>query len=79
MIYINIFIHYPETYNETIISDKIKENFNDYDFFVKVKSAPHSENEMIVIENKDLINEEKIIKIRDFILNYLEIKDILIK
>lgn len=76
MIYINIFVHYPETYNETIVSNIFKEYFKDNNLYVKVKSAPSNENEMIVVKTDN--QEEDLLKLKEFIFNHFQIKDILI-
>ena len=62
MIYINIFVHYPETYNETIVSNIFKEYFKDNNLYVKVKSAPSNENEMIVVKTDN--KEEDLLKLK---------------
>ena len=72
MIYINIFVHYPETYNETIVSNIFKEYFKDNNLYVKVKSAPSNENEMIVVKTDN--QEEDLLKLKEFIFNHFQIR-----
>ena len=62
-IYINIYLHYPEVVNSTIINDKINVFFNEYfsnnklidssfdgNTYVMINSAPHNENQNIEID-----------------------------
>ncbi len=60
VIYINMFVHYPETFNSSAICNKLNSYFNKYllnnDFTynlncdVMINSAPHIEDESIVME-----------------------------
>lgn len=100
-VYIKIFAHYPEIYNATIISDKFNVYFEEYfkvnkplsseykgDCDVVIKSAPHTEVEMIKIEvifttNVDeTIDKEKVVsEWKTFMLNFFDnhISDVIIK
>ena len=62
-IFINIYVHYPEVYNSTVISKRLNKYFNDHFFnnkplnsefskniYVMFKSAPSNENQMMTIE-----------------------------
>lgn len=62
-IFINIYVHYPEVYNSTVISNRLNKYFNEYFFnnkplnsefskniYVMFKSAPSNENQMMTIE-----------------------------
>ena len=53
-IYINVYVHYPEVYNETVIGNRLNKYFNKYfiesNTYVKFYTAPIDENQIIVIE-----------------------------
>lgn len=62
-IYINLYVHYPETFNGTIINDKLKEYFDKYFLSCKIinteivinsdvmiNSLSHFENEIVEIK-----------------------------
>lgn len=62
-IFINVFVHYPEVYNSSVISRRLEKYFNDYfinnklvevnvnvKVYVAIKSAPHIEEQMIKVE-----------------------------
>ena len=62
-IYINIFVHYPEVYNSTVISNRLNKYFKEFfinnkplkseyseNTYVMFKSAPSNENQMMRID-----------------------------
>ena len=53
-IYINVYVHYPEVYNETIIGNRLNQYFKRYflesDTYIKFYTAPIIENQIMVIE-----------------------------
>lgn len=53
-IYINVYVHYPEVYNETVIGNRLNKYFNKYfigsNTHVKFHTAPIDENQIMVIE-----------------------------
>ena len=64
-IFINIYVHYPEVYNSSVISNRLNKYFNEYflnnkplnsefskNTHVMFKSAPSNENQMMTIEFK---------------------------
>jgi hypothetical protein len=80
-IFINIYVHYPEVYNSTVISNRLNKYFNEYfinnkplsseygkNTHVMFKSAPSNENQMMIIEF-EFSNE-----VDDSINNYLNIE-----
>ena len=80
-IFINIYVHYPEVYNSTVISNRMNKYFNEYfinnkplsseygkNTHVMFKSAPSNENQMMIIEF-EFSNE-----VDDSINNYLNIE-----
>lgn len=58
----NIYVHYPEVYNSSVINNKLENYINDYfkinkpknsefDFsYLTIKSAPSNEEQMMVID-----------------------------
>lgn len=97
IIYINMFVHYPETYNANTISSKFNSYLNEYffvnkiidaiynhDCYVKINSAPHSQEESLKIEvcffNNKLTSIDKetiLLKLKEFVIDYFnsQIKD----
>lgn len=97
---IKIFVHYPEVFNSTVISDRLDHYFDKYfkenrlhnsiykgECYVVFKTAPHTENQMAIIdlefENKidESINKDQLIsEWKNFISVYFDeqIKDIVI-
>lgn len=82
-VYINLFVHYPETYNANTINN----NFNIFfmeciNSDVMINSAPHNEEESIKIEvyikGTNIDKENFILKCNKFVLNYFnnKLKDI---
>ena len=85
-IFINMFVHYPETYNANTISNNFIKCINDSNVFkfsnnpkchVIINSAPHSEEELIKVEfnigsNSDVLNnKEEVTKVlKNFVNNY---------
>lgn len=73
-IYINLYVHYPEAFLETIINNQLLDYFKRYfnqtnliiESDVKVNSLPHVEEEEINIEVDykldNMINEEVVLK-----------------
>lgn len=61
-IFVNIFVHYPEVYNSTVIERRLNIYFNNYfssekkinselgNVNVMIKSAPHNENQFMNID-----------------------------
>ena len=62
-IYINIYVHYPEIYNRTVISNRLNKYFDEYflnnkpfsseygkNTYIKFKSIPFNENQKISID-----------------------------
>ena len=92
VIYINMFVHYPQTFNANTISNKFNVFFKEYfidsvsnqECYVMINSAPHNETELLKIEvcfdeNVTLINKENmILKLKEFVINYFnnQIKDL---
>ncbi len=87
-IFINVYVHYPEVYNETIVSSKLDQYFKGYfkesETYVKFHTSPATENQIIVIETPI----EKIVDIdklkqqwNEYLLVYFnhEIKEIIYK
>ena len=73
MIYVNLFVHYPEVYNSNTISTKLNNCFKEcflgnelidlsykQECYVMIKSAPHSEVELINVEICNLKLESKL-------------------
>ena len=68
-IYVNIFAHYPEVYNSSVISRNVKKYFDEYfvenkvelksNVYVIIHSAPCNEEEMISVnfESSNEVNE----------------------
>jgi hypothetical protein len=99
-IYIKVFVHYPEVYNCTVINDRFDKYFDKYfkinellnskyegKCYVTFKTAPHNENQMIVIDLEftdkldESINKDKIeLEWKEFISVYFDkqINDIII-
>ena len=86
-VYINMFVHYPETYNAYIIENKFnsfwKEYFYNSECYVMVNSAPHTEEESVLIEYslaKEVL-DVIISNFKQFVLNYFnnQIKTIDVK
>lgn len=85
-IFINMFVHYPETYNANTISNNFIKCINDSNVFkfinnpkcyIMIHSAPHSEEELIKVEfnidrNNDVFtNTEELTKVsKNFVNNY---------
>lgn len=61
-LFMNIYVHYPEVYNSSVINNKLENYINDYfkinkpknsefDFsYLTIKSAPSNEEQMMVID-----------------------------
>jgi hypothetical protein len=62
-VFINIFVHYPEVYNSTVINNKLNNYIKKYfsnnkplnsvfngNTYVMIKTAPHNENQVIIID-----------------------------
>lgn len=81
IIYINIFVHYPETYNAYTITNKFNsyfkdvfpnDKFNDKDCYVMLNSAPHTEEESLKIEVSLVKSLAELLNIEMFVLNCKE-------
>ena len=97
---IKIFVHYPEVFNSTVINNRLDEYFCKYfkenklhdstykgESYVVFKTAPHTENQMAIIDLEfknqidESINKEQLIsEWKKFISVYFDeqIKDIVI-
>lgn len=53
-IYVNVYVHYPEVYNEVVIERRLNKYFKQYflesDTYIKFHTAPISEDQMMIIE-----------------------------
>lgn len=61
-VFMNLYVHYPEVYNASVINNKLENYINDYfkinkpknsefDFsYLTIKSAPSNEEQMMVID-----------------------------
>ena len=87
IVYINMFVHYPQSHNANTICTNFNEFFekenllksiNDQNCYVMINSAPFNEKESLQIEiglksNKTLINKEVIIsKLKEFVQDYFK-------
>lgn len=87
-IYINVYVHYPEVYNEAIIGNRLNKYFKRYflesDTYIKFYTAPIIENQIMVIETtlEQSINIDKFKQEwNEFLLVYFDhqIKEIIYK
>ena len=83
-IYINVYVHYPELYNETIVSSKLDQYFKESETYVKFHTSPATENQIIVIETtiEKLVDIDKLKQQwNEYLLVYFnhEIKEIIYK
>ena len=87
-IFINVYVHYPEAYNETIVSSKLDSYFEEYfkesQTYVKFHTAPANENQIIVIEAsiEKIVDIDKLkLQWNEYLLVYFnhEIKEIIYK
>ena len=85
IVYVNMFVHYPETYNAYTIRNKFNSYFKEYfsnnklmdsiynkDCFVMINSAPHTEEELMKIEVCLAKRIDELINMETFVLNCKE-------
>ena len=83
-IYVNVYVHYPEVYNETVVENRLNKHFKKYfiesSVYVKFHTAPINENQIMVIETSfDIENYKQ--QWNDFLIKYFDyqIKEIIYK
>ena len=83
-IYIDVYVHYPEVYNETIIQDRLNKYFRKYfidsNTYIKFSTAPINETQIMVIQAPvDVENYKQ--QWNEFLLSYFDhqVKEIIYK
>lgn len=86
-IFVNIFVHYPEVYNSSVISRNLEKYFNGYfinnkldkiefngKVYVTIKSAPHNEEQMIKVDFDFIKEIDESIKLdwRNYLFVFLD-------
>ena len=83
-IYIDVYVHYPEVYNETIIEDRLnkyfRKHFIDSNTHIKFHTAPINETQIMVIPAPVDVEDYKQ-QWNEFLLSYFDhqVKEIIYK
>ena len=83
-IYIDVYVHYPEVYNETIIQDRLNKYFRKYfidsNTYIKFSTAPINETQIMVIQAPVDVEDYKQ-QWNEFLLSYFDhqVKEIIYK
>lgn len=83
-IYIDVYVHYPEVYNETIIQDRLNKYFRKHfiasNTYIKFFTAPINETQIMVIQAPVDVEDYKQ-QWNEFLLSYFDhqVKEIIYK